>query len=119
MCKKISDSCGYGGNNNVYDGICFFISKNNEYVLGFIDSNSNNQAVIFYDINKDKEMKRINNPHNSQIYVIKYYEYNLNDVILTYSNNNYNECINLMTIKNIFDKDSYVFSSTLLFDHNP
>ena len=122
--KKISDSCGYGGNSNVYDSICFFISKNNEYVLSFIDSNSNNQTVIFYDINNDKEMKRINNAHEKYIYVIKYYAYHIYDVILTCSYNNdmklwnYNECINLITIKNIFDKESYVFSSALLFDHN-
>jgi hypothetical protein len=29
--KKISDKCGYGGNSFVYDGICFFITKENEH----------------------------------------------------------------------------------------
>ena len=35
------------------------------------------KTIIFYDINNDKEIKRINNTHEKQIYIVKHYEYNL------------------------------------------
>ena len=122
--KKITDSCGYGGNCFVYDGICFFISKKNEYVLAYIDSNSNNKSIVFYDINNDKEIKRINNAHEKNIHIIKYYSFNLYDIILTSSDNNdvklwnYNESLNILTINKIFDSNYWVYSSVLLFDNN-
>ena len=122
--KKISSSCGNGGNNNVYDSICFFISKKKEYVLAFIDSNSNNKSIIFYDINNDKEIKKFNNAHENNIFIIKYYSYQLYDIILTSSSNNdvkiwnYNESLNILTINNILNKYSNIYSSALLFDHN-
>jgi len=67
--KKISDHCGYG-NTYVFDGICFFISKQNEYVLSYIDSNSSNKSIIFYDINNNNEIKRFNNAHDQGIHTI-------------------------------------------------
>ena len=118
--KKISDSFG-NYHCYVYDGICFFISKNNEYVLGYIDSTY--KSIIYYDINNDKEIKRINNAHENYIYIIKYYDYHLYDIILSSSYNNdvkiwnYNESLNILTINNIFN-NNYVFSSALLFDNN-
>lgn len=57
--KIITDKCGYGGNDYVYDGICFFISKENNYILGYIDSNSGSKSIIFYDINKKNETKKL------------------------------------------------------------
>jgi len=65
--KEISDKCGYGGNSFVYDGICFFITKEKEHILGYIDSKSGSISIIFYDINKDSESKKINNAHNREI----------------------------------------------------
>ena len=123
--KKITDSCGYG-NTYVYDCLCFFISKKNEYVLAFIDYNSNNKSIIFYDINNDKEIKKINNAHENGIHSIKYYNYNLYDIIVTTSYNddikiwNYNETINTLTINKVFNESNGngVYSSSLLFDNN-
>ena len=74
--KKISDYCGNGGKCYVYDGICFFISKQNEYVLSYIDSNSSNKSIIFYDINNNNEIKRFDNAHEKPIHTIRYYDYN-------------------------------------------
>ena len=117
--KKITDSFGVY-NNYLYDKVCFFISKNNEYVLAYIDKSYKN--IIFYDINNDKEIKRINNAHEQGINSIKYYLYNLYDIILTCSSNNdvklwnYNESLNIITINKIFT--NCVYSSTLLFDNN-
>ena len=122
--KKISDHCGYGGNSFVYDGICFFKSKQNEYILSYIDSNSGNKSIIFYDINNNNETKRFNNAHEKGIHTIRYYDYNLYDMILTTSYNddiklwNYNEGLNILTISKIFNEYSGVFSSVLLFDNN-
>ena len=122
--KKISDSCGYGGNSYVYDGICFFISKKNEYVLSYIDYKSDNKSIIFYDINEDKEIKRINNAHEKSIRSIKYYDNKLYDLILSSSCNddtkiwNYGEKLNILTIKNIFNESNGVYSSALLFDND-
>jgi len=122
--KKISDHCGYGGNSYIYDGICFFISKQNEYVLSYIDSNSSNKSIIFYDINNNKEIKRFNNAHEKPIHIIRYYDYNLYDIILSTSYNddiklwNYNEGLNILAISKIFNESNGVFSSCLLFDNN-
>ena len=105
----------------VYDCICFFISKKDEYVLGHIDKSF--KSIIFYDINNDKEINKINNAHDKEIYTIKYYDYNLYDIILTSSYNNdikiwnNNETLNILTINNIFN-NNFVYSSALLFDNN-
>jgi len=121
--KKISDHCGHG-NTYVYDGICFFISKQNEYVLSYIDSNSSNKSIIFYDINQNKEIKKFNNAHEKGIHSIRYYDYKLYDIILTTSHNNdiklwnYNEGLNIITISNIFNDEYGVYSSCLLFENN-
>ena len=68
--KKITDSFGCY-HNRVYDCICFFISKKEEYVLGYIDKSY--KSIIFYDINNDKEIKEINNAHDNYIYLYNYY----------------------------------------------
>ena len=123
LVKKLSDHCGYG-DSYIYDGICFFVSKNDENVLSYIDSNSDKKSIIFYDINEDKEIKKIKNAHDKKIYIIKYYDYNLYDIILTCSNNNdvkvwnYNECLNILKISNVFSKHQNVYSSALLLDNN-
>ena len=119
--KKITDSFDCSDSYE-YNGICFFISKKDEYVLGYIDKSC--KSIIFYDINNDKEIKKINNAHDQGIYTIRYYDYNLYDIILTSSYNNdikiwnYNESLNILTINNIFNNYNYVFSSALLFDNN-
>ena len=120
--KKISDSFDCT-NNYAYDCICFFISKKEEYVLGY--TNKDLKSIIFYDINNDKEIKKIYNAHQNKILTIKHYDYNLYDIILTSSENNdikiwnFNESLNVLTINNIFDSDyKYVYSSALLIDNN-
>ena len=121
--KKISDHYGYG-NSYVFDGLCFFISKQNEYVLSYIDSNSSNKSIIFYDINNNNEIKRFNNAHDQGIHTIRYYDYNQYDIILTTSYNddiklwNYNEGLNILTISKVFNSSLGVYSSSLLFDKN-
>ena len=121
--KTISDA--YGRHNYyICDNLCFFISKKNEYILAYIDNNSNKKSIIFYDINNEKEIKCINNAHEKEIFIIKYYDYNLYDIILTSSYNNdvkmwnYNQSLNILTINNIFENDQRVSSSALLFDTN-
>jgi len=123
--KKVTDKCGYGGNYYVYDGICFFISKNKEHVLAFIDASSENKSIIFYDMNNNNEIKSIKNAHNKAIHIIKYYDYSLYDLILSSSCNddikiwNYNECLNILTISQIFnDITNGVYSSCLIIDKN-
>ena len=123
--KKISDHCGYGGNTDyICDQLCFFISKKNEYVLAYIDSDSNNKSIIFYDIKNDNEIKKIINAHEKSIFMIKYYDNNLYDIILSSSANNdvkvwnYNECLNILTISKVFDSHNSVYSSSILFDNN-
>jgi len=119
--KKLNDSFGCS-HEYIPDCICFFISKKEEYILGYI--NKSYKSIIFYDINNDKEIKEINNAHDNNIYTIKYYDYNLYDIILTSSYNNdikiwnYNETLNILTINNIFNNSSNVYSSALLFDNN-
>ena len=119
--KKLSDHCGYG-NDYVYDGICFFISKKNEYVLSYIDINSSNKSIIFYDINDNNEIKKFNNAHEKGIHSIRYYEYNLYDMIMSTSYNddiklwNYNEGLNILTISNTFNESNGVYSASLLFE---
>ena len=122
--KKISEHCGYGGNSYVYNGICFFISKQKKYILSYIESISNNKSIIFYDININNEIKRFNNAHEKGIHTIRYYGHNVYDIILTTSYNddiklwNYNEGLNILTISKIFNEYNGVFSSCLLFDNN-
>ena len=123
--KKVTDKCGYGGNYFVYDGICFFVSKNKENVLAYINANSENKSIIFYDIDNNKEIKKINNAHNEAIHIIKYYDYSLYDLILSSSSNddikiwNYNECLNILTISKVFNDYSLgAFSSCLIIDKN-
>ena len=113
-CKiKISDHCSNGGNSYIYDIICFFISKKEEYVLSYIDSNSSNKSIIFYDINNNKEIKKFNNAHDQGIYIIRYYDYKLYDIILTTSFNddiklwkNYNKGLNILTISKVFNESN-------------
>ena len=114
--KKIGGSFGCY-HDYVIDALCFFISKNKEYVLAYIDNNY--KSIIYHDINNDKEIKRINNAHeNNNIYSIKYYDYHLYDIILSsaYNNSvklwNYNESLNILTINN-----SNLYSSSLLLDN--
>ena len=42
--KQISNNYGYAC-GYAYDGVCFFISRNDEYVLGFVDSGY--KSIIF------------------------------------------------------------------------
>ena len=106
---------------NCYDCVCFFISKNNEHTLGYIDSSY--YSIVFYDINDNKEIKKLNNAHSNYIYTIKYYPYDMYDMILSSSVNNdmkiwnFNEGTNILTISNIFSNNYYnVFSSCIIFE---
>ena len=121
--KNLSDNVGYGGNMYIYDGICFFVSKSNENVLAYVDANSGNKSIIFYDVDKNNEIKRKNNAHNGNIHIIKYYNYSSYDLILTSSCNddiklwNYNQNLNVLTIPDIFrDLSSGVFSACIVMD---
>ena len=119
--KQISSNYGCG-NSFCYDGVCFFISKNNEYVLSYIDSSY--KSIIFYDINNNNEIKKFNNAHDNNIYTIKHYPYDKYDIILSTSYNNdiklwnYNEGINILTISKIYDNNTYVYSGCIIFDKN-
>ena len=121
--KQITNNFSYG-NSYCYDCVCYFISKNNENILSYIDKNSDRKSIIFYDINNNNEIKKFNNAHNQYIFTIKYYNYDLYDLILSTSYNNdiklwnYNEGINILTIQNIFNNNTYVFSGCLIFDEN-
>lgn len=95
--QKININNG-SGNGYVYDSICIFNSKNSEYVLGYIDADSSNKSIIFYDINKLNEIKKINNAHNKGIHCIKYYDYQLYELILSSS---YNDDIKYGIIMNV------------------
>ena len=106
----------------VFDCICFFISKNNEYVLGYPDSSY--KSLIFYDINNNNEIKKINNAHDAGICTIKHYPYDKYDIILTTSCNNdikiwnYNEGLNILTISKIYENNNYVLSSCIIPNFN-
>ena len=121
----------YGDNNsNIYDSVCFFISRNDEYVLGYVDSQY--KSIIFYDINNNNELKKINNANDgNNISMIKYYDYSKYDMILslTTSQNsnikiwNYNENKSILTISNIFYYNAggyygYAYSSCIIFEKN-
>ena len=119
--KKISSNFGYF-QIECCDGICFFISKNEEYVLGYVDSS--HKTIIFYDINNNNEIKKLNNAHNSTIYTIKHYPYDKYDIILSTSENNdikiwnFKECLNILTISKIFESNNSVFSACIIFNQN-
>ena len=126
-CVKEITNNFYNGSNYMIDNICFFISRNDEYVLGYIDNNSGGKSIIFYDVNNNKEIKKINNAHGNSIYIIKYYDYSKYDMILSTSSNNdikiwnYNECLNILTISSIFYYSNYYYpasSSCIIFDKN-
>lgn len=111
--KQISSNYG-NSDNSAHDNVCFFISRNEEYVLGF--AHSGNTSIIFYDINNDKELKKFNNAHSSTIYTIKHYNYSKYDMILSsayQSDNikiwNFNESKNILTISNIFYYSGYYY----------
>ena len=123
--RKITEKCGYGGSSYICDGICFFISKNKEYVLAYIDANSENKSILFCDVNNNNEIKKINNAHNKRIHIIKYYDYSLYDLILSTSCDddikiwNYNECLNILTISGVFNDTTFgVYSSCIILDKN-
>ena len=113
----------YSHDSRLCANLSFFISKNKEYILAYTDKNTG-KSIIFYDINNDKEIKRINNAHEASIITIKYYDYYLYDIILTSSSKNeiklwnYNQSLNILTINNIFNNSNYVGSSALVFDNN-
>ena len=123
--KQICNNYG-NPNNYCYDGVCFFISRNDEYVLGYVDSS--NTSIIFYDINNDKELKKFGNAHDGQsIYCIKYYNYSEYDMILSSSTYsyvkiwNFNESKKIIQISSLFYySSSYygVYSSCVIFDKN-
>ena len=117
------------GNGHYYccDCVCFFISKNKEYVLGYTDGSY--RTIIFYDINDNKELKKFNNAHGNNICTIKYYPYDKYDMILSSSQNydikiwNFNKEINILNISNIRACDNssyyfYVYSSCIIFEEN-
>ena len=121
--KQISSNFG------CYDRYCcdcinFFVSKNDEYILGYPDSSK--KSIIFYDINNNKEIKKLNNAHEQEIYIIKHYPYDKYDIILSSSHNNdikiwnFNECLNILAISKIYDESSNpdVVSSCLILDEN-
>ena len=120
--RQISSNFGCS-HNYVFDCICFFISKNNEYVLCYADSSY--KSLIFYDINNNNEIKKINNAHgNYYIWTIKHYPYDKYDIILSTSYNNdikiwnFNEGLNILTISKIYENNNNVHSSCIIFDAN-
>ena len=120
--KQISSNFGCY-NNYCYDCICFFISKNDEYVLGYTDSSY--KTIIFYDINNNNEIKKLNNAHDNYICTIKHYPYDKYDIILSTSYNNdikiwnFKEGLNILTISKIFESNNpYVWSACIIFNEN-
>ena len=119
--KQISSNFGCY-HSCCYDCICFFISKNDEYVLGYIDSSC--KTIIFYDINNNNEIKKLNNAHEQGIYTIKHYPYDKYDIILSTSYNNdikiwnFKEGLNILTISKIFESNNYVYSACIIFNEN-
>ena len=71
-------------------------------------------------MDKNNEIKRINNAHNDGIHIIKYYNYSLYDLILSSSRDiklwNYNQCLNVMIISNILQYSNEVYSSCIVID---
>ena len=127
LIKQIKNNYGCS-NDNIYDNLCFFISKNEEYVLGYVDSN--NTSIIFYDINNNNEIKTIKNANDGNaVTMIKYYDYSKYDMILSNSSSqgsnikiwNYNEAKNIITISNLFYYSNYyypAFSSCIILEKN-
>ena len=119
--KQISSNFGCY-DCNCYDCICFFISKNDEYVLGYTDSSC--KTIIFYDINNNNEIKKLNNAHDNNICTIKHYPYDKYDIILSTSYNNdikiwnFKEGLNILTISKIFESYNDVYSSCIIFNEN-
>ena len=119
--KQISSNFGCY-ESYCYDCICFFISKNDEYVLGYTDSSY--KTIIFYDINNNNEIKKLNNAHDNYIYTIKHYPYDKYDIILSTSYNNdikiwnFKEGLNILTISKIFESNTYVLSACIIFNEN-
>ena len=124
-CVKLLVSNYYSYENNCFDSVCFFISKNKEHVLGYID---NNYSIIFFDINNNEEKKKFNNAHGNYIYTIKFYPYEQYDMILSsaYSNDikiwNFNEGKNILTISNVLSYNNYnyyyLYSSCVVLEEN-
>ena len=125
----VKQICNNFGNPTDYvcDGVCFFISRNDEYVLGYIDNEY--KSIIFYDINNNKELKKFNSAHDGYtIYTIKYYDYSKYDMILSSSQYslvkiwNFNESTKILNISSIFydNYSSYyiVYSSCIIFNKN-
>ena len=118
--KQISSNFGCC-ENAIYDCICFFESRNNEYILGYPDSSF--KSIIFYDINNNKENKKFNNAHEQQIYTIKHYLYEYDMILSTSYNNdikiwNFKEGLNILTISKIFEFSNNVYSSCIVFNGN-
>ena len=124
-CVKLLVSNYYSYENNCFDSVCFFISKNKEHVLGYID---NNYSIIFFDINNNEEKKKFSNAHGNNIYTIKFYPYEQYDMILSsaYSNDikiwNFNEGKNILTISNVLSYNNYsyyyLYSSCVVLEEN-
>ena len=126
-CQKEITSNFYNYDNNCFDCLCFFISKNKEYILGYSDSN-NYYYISFYDINANTIVKQLN--HGNYIYTIKYYynKHDQYDMILStgYINNikiwNFNEGTNILTISDIIPYNQYsyyyLYSSCIIFEPN-
>ena len=91
-------------------------------VLCYPDSSY--KSLIFYDINNNNEIKKINNAHDNSIYTIKHYQYDKFDIILSTSLNNdikiwnYNEGLNILTISKIYENHNSIYSSCIIFDKN-
>ena len=119
--KQISNNF-YNYASYCYDGLCYFVSKNKENILAFIDKNSEGRSIIFYDIDKNNEIKKFNNAHNSYILTIKHYNWDEYDLIISTSYNNdiklwnFNDGSSILLIQNIFTTYKYVFSACLIFD---
>ena len=105
--------------DSVFDCLCFFISKNNEYVLCYADNSY--KSIFFYNINNSNEIKKENITHDKVIYTIKHYPYDKYDMILSTSFNNdikiwnFNEGLNILTISKIYE-NNYVYSSCIIFE---
>ena len=119
--KQISSNFGCCNGYN-YDCLCFFVSKNYEYVLGYTDCTY--KSIIFYDINNNNDIKKVNNAHEKEICIIKHYPYDKYDIILSTSYNNdikiwnFNEGLNILTISKIYELYNYVYSSCIIFNED-